>query len=638
MIFESGEVNGVVNESALRFFSYSQPNFRLQHEWNQSNHRETIFIQEIKRIENKFKKRRPAIFVINNLHEVIYWNKACESLTGIDAAAILGTDDHQVAFTPEKQPQVVDIIVANDLQSMHQYYPAVKTSSIFPSGFRVRKYFSDISGKASYVNIHGTSILDEEGKCLGAIEIIFNKPHSLPGVEGAPCEQSEGDALKSPLDIPIQTFYPNGRIKSWNQASEKFFQTPHQNFLNKSFQDFLSTRRDRSLFNKALKGISTKPYLPISLELQIKTPGGRQKSVYSVLCPLCVNGRLHEINCTCFDYTDHKHIENALNESYLKYHELFENTTDLLAIIDLKGNIRSINQSFASFVGLSVSQLEQMNIQDLISKQDFKILKQRAKAYLNDANKGAIEFLWNRPDNTQAFLDINFRFLRNNKQNPSILVIAHDHTARRNLEHDLQESYRQVITSLVNFIDTKDAYTGKHSQRLVKDCLYLANQLGLSPKQKKDLEVAAILHDVGKIKIPKSILEKFGNLTEQEKKILHTHAEIGANAVERIPRFYQISKTIKYHHERYDGTGYPEGLTGKDIPVEARILAVVDAFDAMMNNRPYRKSLGLGKALKELKAGRGTQFDPVIVNNYLDYLKRKYHVDDNGQPDYLPKS
>jgi putative nucleotidyltransferase with HDIG domain len=145
--------------------------------------------------------------------------------------------------------------------------------------------------------------------------------------------------------------------------------------------------------------------------------------------------------------------------------------------------------------------------------------------------------------------------------------------------------------------------------------------MGLSQEEIKDIEVAAILHDVGKMKIPGRILNKKGELDEQERKVMMEHSRLGAEAVEGIEEFKNASRIIRYHHECYDGTGYPDGLKGKNIPLGARIIAVVDAFDAMCSDRPYRSAISRQDAIGELIKGRGKQFDPKIVDIYVSYLE-----------------
>lgn len=635
MLVQKREEPLVIHEQELQFHSYVTQSEVSRVFPNQVKLKNPSIVHQVKQIERRFNTAKPAIFVLNVFNQVLYWNDICEELTGIDALHVLGTSNHHLLFNLTSKPHLAEILITNDLQLMRKNYPYSQISSILSGGHQIREWCSGENGGARLLQIHAAPITNEQGKCIGAIEIIVDR--TSPGKKRSltKLKQQKGAWPNSTPDIPFQVITPDGKIKFMNQASEQLFQFTTREALGRSFEQLLASPNEISAFRKSLNGVVSGQQLSEPLELEIQTAEKKRSTVVSILWPAEKNGRCHEIYSLCVDTAPRMRTEEALKFSEFKYRELFENSTDLLAILDLNGNILNINPSFARFLGFEINQLETMNIRELICRQDLALLFQKLKDFIHGKINEPLEYKWIKKNGAQAYVELNFRLLpKDVQQQRTILVIAHDSTRQRNLERDLNESYHQVIDTLVDFIDTKDIYTGKHSQRLVQDCLYLADRADLSQRQRKDLEVAAILHDVGKIKIPKTVLEKFGVLTEEEKKILRTHAEIGAKAVEKIPRFYRISKTIKYHHERFDGTGYPEGLIREQIPVEARILSIVDAFDAMMSDRPYRKSLGIRIAMKELKKGSGTQFDPIIIEEYIEFLKRKYHVDDNGEPDY----
>jgi len=185
------------------------------------------------------------------------------------------------------------------------------------------------------------------------------------------------------------------------------------------------------------------------------------------------------------------------------------------------------------------------------------------------------------------------------------------------LHQTVLDAYKSTIKALAAAIDAKDSYTRGHSQRVTEYTLLGGISLSLSPEELEVLEYAAILHDIGKIGIPDGILCKAGPLTDGEWDIMHEHSLIGANMIEKIPFLEQASKLVLYHHERYDGTGYPEELKGEDIPIGARLLAVADAFDTMTTDRWYHGAISVDDALGELGRGVGTQFCPVAVEAFV---------------------
>ncbi|MBO8169929.1 MAG: diguanylate cyclase [Thermoanaerobacteraceae bacterium] len=184
-----------------------------------------------------------------------------------------------------------------------------------------------------------------------------------------------------------------------------------------------------------------------------------------------------------------------------------------------------------------------------------------------------------------------------------------------------QERLFKTMEVMVSIINAKDSYTGGHSQRVVRYARALGKRLGLNEGRLRALLYAAFLHDIGKIEIDKKILNKPGPLTEKERKEIKKHTLYGVNIVEPVLTSEVIIPAIKYHHEHFDGSGYPEGLKGDQIPLEARILCLVDSFDAMRANRPYRDALSLEEAIGELKINAGRQFDPKLVSKFLEVIK-----------------
>ena len=179
-----------------------------------------------------------------------------------------------------------------------------------------------------------------------------------------------------------------------------------------------------------------------------------------------------------------------------------------------------------------------------------------------------------------------------------------------------------TIQSLSKALDAKDAYTSGHASRVEEYSVKLADQYGLSPKEMENIKTAAILHDIGKIGIVDEILNKDGKLTEEEFQKIREHPSVGADIIGEISFLKDISKIIRHHHERYDGAGYPEGLKADEMPIESAILAIADSYDAMTSDRPYRRALTSEEALEEIRKNAGTQFHPVLAEQFILIMKR----------------
>ncbi len=181
----------------------------------------------------------------------------------------------------------------------------------------------------------------------------------------------------------------------------------------------------------------------------------------------------------------------------------------------------------------------------------------------------------------------------------------------------LENAHFEAMKALAQAIEAKDHYTGGHCDRMVKYSVAIASEMGLSQLEKKFLRYAAALHDIGKIGIPESILNKPGKLTPEEYEVMKAHPVKGAAIIRGVSFLAPVVPVIYHHQECYDGRGYPGGLTGEEIPLGSRIVAVLDTFDAMTSDRPYRKALPLERAFEELRRYSNRQFDPFIVDLFL---------------------
>ncbi len=189
--------------------------------------------------------------------------------------------------------------------------------------------------------------------------------------------------------------------------------------------------------------------------------------------------------------------------------------------------------------------------------------------------------------------------------------------ANQNLYQDLQTSYLQAIHALANAIEARDQYTAGHTDRVIRLAEPVAIAMGWDEARLADLSMGCTLHDIGKIGVPDSILSKPGRLTEAEREQMMSHPMVGLKIVSGIDLLKPAIPYVISHHERYDGAGYPRGLKGEEIPIEGRLLAVVDTFDAIMSDRPYRRGANLSVAVIELVKNRELQFDPEIVDIFI---------------------
>lgn len=214
-----------------------------------------------------------------------------------------------------------------------------------------------------------------------------------------------------------------------------------------------------------------------------------------------------------------------------------------------------------------------------------------------------------------VFADVPFleavRTAKHNSAAPAISLRI------KNAEEEVFAMRNSFVCALNQLLDLKDLNTGIHSTRLAEWALHVAGELGLDQNSFSDIEVAALLHDIGKIGIPDVVLNKPSRLTSEEYELMKKHSEYGWSVLRQIPGFERVSLLILHHHEGFDGKGYPGGLKGEEIPIGSRIVSVIDAFDAMVSSRPYRQGLPFEEAERRLVEASGTQFDPAVVECFL---------------------
>ena len=195
------------------------------------------------------------------------------------------------------------------------------------------------------------------------------------------------------------------------------------------------------------------------------------------------------------------------------------------------------------------------------------------------------------------------------------------YTSTLKLVETLKSASLDTIRALSEAVELKDPYTRGHCDRVAQYALGIAKRLNLPEEETKYLKYASYLHDCGKIGIEAEVLNKHGKLTSKEWNQIKRHTEMGENVVKQVRFLGKVAPLIRSHHEHYDGSGYPDGLAGDEIPLGARIIAVADAYDAMTSDRPYRKALSPEEAVAILSKEKGKQFDPLVVEHFLEFLK-----------------
>ena len=203
---------------------------------------------------------------------------------------------------------------------------------------------------------------------------------------------------------------------------------------------------------------------------------------------------------------------------------------------------------------------------------------------------------------------------------------------------EMRENYLSTIEALVQALEAKDTYTSGHSARVGKLVVAIAEEIKMSEEKTEFLKYAAVLHDIGKIGVTEAILNKEGKLLEMEWDAIRNHPMMGHTIIKGIKFLYDIGNAVRHHHERYDGKGYPDGIKGEEIPLESRIIAVADTYDAITSDRSYRKGKPHDEAIEELKRVAGSQLDPVIVKAFCKVITKEFLTQEMNSENLIRKA
>ena len=330
------------------------------------------------------------------------------------------------------------------------------------------------------------------------------------------------------------------------------------------------------------------------------------------------------------DVTDLKNAESALKEREEVYRKLLATIPDIVVRTDLQGNVRFVNESALLYYGYEKPEdFVGRNLMEFIVPEDHELALKNMAAMMNGP-LGPKEYRMSLGagfKRKESFpIEVNGDVFRDDQGRPFGLVfLCRDISDRKLNEERLRESVselrmtlRAAINALASAIEMRDPYTAGHQERVTRLATAIAGELKMPMERIDAVEIAGSVHDIGKLGIPAEILSKPTELSEVERSLVRTHASIGFTILNKITFPWPIAEIVHQHHERIDGSGYPNGLKGEDILTEAKILAVADTVEAMSSHRPYRPSLGIEKALMAIKDGKGKLFDADIVDVCLE--------------------
>ncbi|MHB8085198.1 MAG: PAS domain S-box protein [Dehalococcoidia bacterium] len=332
------------------------------------------------------------------------------------------------------------------------------------------------------------------------------------------------------------------------------------------------------------------------------------------------------------DITERKRVIEKLRQSEAQYRLLSEHTKDTVWLMDMNFNITYHSPSAEKLRGFTSREIVELPLETHVTEDSLKLISEvivrelpRVKAEPDYNPILTLDLELYCKDGSTLWKEIKLSLIRDKDSNPvSILGEARDITERKLAEEKLEKSYASLkktfddaINTMVKIVEMRDPYTAGHQQKVADLSTAIAREMKFEDTRIEQLMMAAVIHDIGKMYVPSDILSKPGKLTDMEFRLVQTHSQCGYDIVKGMDFPSPVAEAVLQHHERLDGSGYPNQLKGENMLLEAKILAVADVIEAMFSHRPYRPALGIGKALEEISKNKGRLYDPDVVDACL---------------------
>ncbi len=321
------------------------------------------------------------------------------------------------------------------------------------------------------------------------------------------------------------------------------------------------------------------------------------------------------------------HDVTERNQKEMEYRTVIQTTADGFCLTDIEGRFLDVNDAFCRMIGYSRDELLKMSIKDIDEAEERQEMTTRIKR-IKEA--GVDHFETRQRCKNGDIIDVEINLNHIEIDGGRIFAFMRDITGRKHVEAEkrrnserLLNAMDQTIEAIAMTVEMRDPYTAGHQRRVTQLACAIATYLHYSEDKIRGLRLASLIHDIGKVRIPTEILTNPEELSEAEFALMKTHAQTGYEILKNIVSPWPIARIIHQHHERLDGSGYPQGLSGDNIIPEARILAVADVVEAIASHRPYRPALGIDKALEEIVKNKGILYDPVIVDACVELFNEK---------------
>jgi len=484
------------------------------------------------------------------------------------------------------------------------------------------------NGSTKWTETSFTVIGDEQGKFNGVMgisrDITQRRRAERALIESETKYRSLIETSSSGVAVADET----GVLTMVNDRLCQIYGYSREEVLRRQFFDFIHPDDKNKIISDFMEAVTKGQTLP-AIEFRGLRKDGSVIWLFTNPSALVMEGRLAGFSVIIQDITSLKQAEAALKDSEQRYRSLFQHNPNAVYSLDLQGRFTSINAAAVILSGYSEAEAEKMCLQQIIAPEHLETVRRHfARACGGEPQAYELAIINKNGKKIDCFVTSTPIII--DGKVIGVYGIGEDITGRKQAAKDLKAALENASSTLDGTIEAiammselRDPYTAGHQRMVSQLAVAIAEELGLEQNQVQDLAVAGLLHDVGKVYVPSEILSKPGKLTNLELGLAKAHAEASYNIVRSIKFSGPIAHIVWQHHERIDGSGYPQGLVGDQIMLEARILAVADVVEAMVSHRPYRPALGLDKALDEITMNRSILYDAQVVDACLLLFNEK---------------
>ena len=574
---------------------------------------------ELKESEKKYKdlvEETPiGIANISLTGKITYINKRLEKISGYSREEVVGKNVFKLGIFPDEMLKILK-------ERLKVRLRGGSTQQRREIPFKCK------DGKWTWIEI--TAMLIKKWGIPASLRITVQDITERKKAEEELKDSEE--RLKILFDYAPDAYYihdSKGNFVDGNKAAERVIGYKKEELIGKSFLklkllSISDIPKAARLLAKNVMGLPTGPD-----ELVLNRKDNSKVIVETYTYPVKIKGRTLTLGIAR-DITERKKVEEALHKSQQEFASIFDNSPEASVYLDEKDKVLDINSRFSELFGYNLEEIKGKDINSGIIHPPDKI--EEAKRLTKKSIKGYINYdtIRKKKDGTLFPVSISGSSVLIDRKTKRRIILYQDITKRKQAEQQVKQGYEKLqrtmeatINTISKIIETRDPYTAGHQNTVSQFAVAIAQEMKLPEDKIEGMRIAALVHDIGKINIPAEILSKPSKLNEMEFSLIKNHPKTGYDILKTIDFPWPVARIVLQHHERLDGSGYPQGLKGEKILLEAKIIGTADVVEAMSSHRPYRPSLGIDKALEEISQNRGTLYEPEVVDACLKLFKEK---------------